>query len=403
VSNTTNLPERKNSVASSLGNYGTFIGIAASALVVIIIFAVTQLEFYERTRWERPSNEVWSNNFYVIGKWLSKTGHPVRFRPRWTGIENLSPREGGVYLQASLFDWEEGGDLLALVRQGLHLIISVDSPWYWEDESYGEEVSPEPINIPLEKLKTFLETLGVKLWYPSLDNRDAAGNEADEAEEDEPPDAPAYDRGVAFELAEAFSPDTALILRDRGGIIRLIRIPLGAGRITVTGECYFMYNGNLSNEMNSRVAWELTGGSLDAKRPGMLFIRGRRAVEGFFKNLAGRGNLAAPVVSVLVLILVGFWMVIPGFGIPLTEDLKRRGTITGRFRAEARFLSRYGAQRIYLETYLRELRRQNGDRGLGSAAKEIKEVEDALATTKKISPRKMAAYLKNLMSALEQK
>jgi hypothetical protein len=452
---------------SPLGNYGTFIGIAASALVILVIFGVTQLEVYERTKWVRPSRETWSNNFYVIGKWLSETGHPVRFRPRWTGIKTLSPRDGALYLQASLFDWEEGERvLLPWVREGGVLLISIDAPWYRGPESWEpDETAAVPEPVPEPGLEKFLANLGVTLWYPvesdSITEGDADEFEADMFEDDmfdegmsvseedaEEEAFPIYDRGIALELAEAFfaadrsiagsvgggsGADSGggngvdggsgagsvgiaggrepLVLRDQQGTIRLVRLALGKGYITVTGECYFMYTRYLSgfrgSEENARAAWEFTGGSLSAGRPGMLFIRGRRAAGGFFETLAERGNLMAPVVSILVLLLTGFWMVIPVFGIPLTEGHKRRGSIVDRFRAEARFLSRHGALRIYLETYLRELRRRSGGRNGGwSGGRElgrgVKEVEDALAAGGKIGRKKMAVYLKNLMSALER-
>jgi hypothetical protein len=95
-------------------------------------------------------------------------------------------------------------------------------------------------------------------------------------------------------------------------------------------------------------------------------------------------------------------MVIPVFGIPLTEERRRPTGIVDRFRAEARFLGRYGALRTYLIVYLRELHRYamagRGERKLGQ---DVQEVEQALAAGKKIGRKKMAVYLRNLMSALE--
>jgi hypothetical protein len=379
------------------GNYGTFIGIAASALIIIAIIAVTQLEVYERTKWERPSSEIRSDNFYVIGKWLGESGHPVRFRPRLTGIENLSPQEGALFIQASLFDWEKGEDvLLPWVREGGALLISIDAP----------ESAPEQL----------LEDLGIKLWYSAADESNDDSNTVEDSEEDledgleDDEFFPVYDRDIAFEIMEQYTKRESLILRGPEGAIRLIRIPLGKGWLTVTGECYCMYtryltrhltrhlSGHLSNKANIGAAWEFTGGLLKAERPGMLFIRGRRAAQGFLGALLERGNLAAPVVSALVLIFIGFWMVIPVFGIPLAEVRKRRSSIVDRFSAEARFLDHYGALRTYLEVYLRELHRRDG-RELGQ---DVKEVEHALAAGKKPGRRKMAVYLKNLMSALER-
>jgi hypothetical protein len=374
-------------------NYGIFIGIAAAVLTVVVIIAVTQFEIYERTRWVRPSSEVQSNNFYVIDTWLSASGHPVRFRPRWTGMENLSPRDGGLYLQASLFDWEQDGAVLEpWVREGGALLIAVDT-------TFGS-------TPPAPGLEAFLENLGVTLWYPGP-------NRVDDEEISEEEGFPVFDRAVAFELKGTFFETPPLVLRDLRDDIRLVRLPLGKGNVTVTGEWYFMYTqylgGSQRNPENARVAWEFTAGSLPEERPGILFIRGRRASGGLFRSLAERGNLVAPLLSVLALILAGFWMAIPGFGIPLAEGRpgsglrKKRASIGERFSAEARFLSRYGAQRIYLETYLRELRRRDGNRvGESKLGPEVAQVEEVLAVAKKLSRREMAVCLKKLMSAWER-
>jgi hypothetical protein len=232
------------------------------------------------------------------------------------------------------------------------------------------------------------------------DNGVAAGAEAEDGMVEDEYSFPYYDWTIGLELAEDSWPDKEpLILLDEWENIRLIRMPLGQGSLTVTGSCYFMYNYNLDIDADARLSWELTGASLGAERPGMLFVRGRQAAGGLFAALRERGNLLPPLVSIAVLVLVGFWTVIPGFGPRREEEAVDRAAITGRFTAEARFLHRYGAYGAYLEAYLQELRRRSGGREPG---REVKEVEAVLASGKKISQRKMAAYLKNLMSALEQ-
>jgi hypothetical protein len=304
------------------------------------------------------------------------------------------------------------------VREGGSLLIAVDDDWH-QGELESSFVTAAA--VPAPGLEAFLENLGVILWYPVPDNIndedeydeyeydvDSDTDESDEEILDEISDLPEeeglpmFDRAIAFELDDGTFRE-ALVLRDLREDIRLVRFPLGEGSVTVTGEWYFMYTdylgGSQRSHENARAAWEFTAGALPAERPGLLFVRGRRASGGFFESLAERGNLLAPVLSVLALILVGFWTVIPGFGIPLVEERKRPGNIGDRFSAEARFLSRYGAQRIYLETYLRELRRRAGGRKLGP---EVEKVEEALAAVKKLSRREMAVCLKNLMSALER-
>jgi hypothetical protein len=412
------------SASGSGSGYGIFTGILISALVVFGVLFISRLEIYERERWQRPSGEFRSNSFYVLGEWLSVAGHPVRFSPRWAGTGDISPREGGLFIQTSLYNWDSR-DILPWVREGGSLLISIDFPWYW---GAGEETEAPSAVLALER---FLADLGIRIRNPLLaededgapdedsGNSDSAAGEVPaegtlaeeaptgEAPAGETPAFPDYDYKIIFEEPAIPAPPPAasamptgsefLSLKDSEGNIRLVRRTLGKGRIAVTGSCVFMYNYRLEGEANARLAWELTGGSLGPERPGILFIRGRRGSGGLFEILREQGNLLPPVLSALVLILTGFWMVLPGFGVPPREETRPRLSITGRFSAEARFLRRHRGLEVYLEAYLRELRRLG--RGQGP---QIKEIEEALAAGKRIGPRKTAVYLKNLMSALEQ-
>jgi hypothetical protein len=365
--------------------------------LILAVLLITQFEIYERERWVRPAGEARSNNFHVLGKWLSGSGRPARFSPRWTGIKDIAPGEGGLFIQASLFDWEQE-EILSWVQGGGSLVVSIDFPWY---RSGPAEKPPAAVAA----LEAFLEKLGIRIRPPPGSADDPADMERIAAEEDGPAAAgeepqiyPNYDRLIAFEEpSPTVQSGDSLVLRDKEGDIRLIRRSLGKGRIAVAGYCMFMYNYFLGEEVNARLAWELTGASLGDGR-GILFVRGRRAAEGLFGILGERGNLPPLVLSCLVLVFVGFWTALPGFGIPLGEDPRRPPSIAGRFSVEARFLRRHDALEVYLKTYLRELRRRSRGREPGP---EIQEVEAALAAGKRIGPRKTAVYLKNLMSALE--
>jgi hypothetical protein len=410
--------------------------------VIAAVFIFSRFEIFEDEKWTPPSREFQSNNFYVLGEWLSSNGRPVRFYPRWTGLGALSPQDGGLFIQASLFDRDQEG-ILAWVREGGVLVVSVDFPWYRGD---GEGEIP-PAVLALER---FLGELDIRIRRPlreeaarddgeeapggnngetdgetgaagkapgSIAGGENAGEEDFFAAEnehgggegdggpDESRDFPEYDYSIIFEEPGFVSEDSEdsgagggfLTLRDSEGNVRLIRRPLGKGLVAVAGSCIFMYNYRLEDEPNARLAWELTGGSLGPGRPGFLFVRGRRSTGGLLGILGARGNLVPPILSALVLIFTGFWMVLPGFGVFPGEESRRPLSITGRFSAEARFLRRYNALEAYLEIYLRELRRRG--RTLG---RELEEVEEALAAGKKIGRVKTAVYLKNLMSALER-
>ena len=67
-----------------------------------------------------------------------------------------------------------------------------------------------------------------------------------------------------------------------------------------------------------------------------------------------RGNLVPVIISSLILIILGFWMVIPVFGLVLPEKQFTARPIKDRFIAEIRFLKKYEALNHYLHVYERE-------------------------------------------------
>jgi hypothetical protein len=197
---------------------------------------------------------------------------------------------------------------------------------------------------------------------------------------DDPPDPgqdDAGDAGIAFDRGVFFLPDEskispgARIFRDTAGGIRLVTLPLGEGSVTLTGVPYFMQSPHIGERQNALLAWELTG-ARDPENRGLLFIRGERrgasgsggmaagAGEmdrgpGFFEKLARRGRITALIISMVLLIVVSFWMVIPRFGVLERDDPGTGKPIRERFLAEARFLKKHRSLGAYLEAYIREL------------------------------------------------
>ena len=55
-----------------------------------------------------------------------------------------------------------------------------------------------------------------------------------------------------------------------------------------------------------------------------------------------------------LLIILGFWMVIPMFGLVSEEKQRSSRPIKDRFNAEIRFLKKYKALDYYLDIYKRE-------------------------------------------------
>ncbi|GHV49572.1 hypothetical protein AGMMS49579_01650 [Spirochaetia bacterium] len=368
-----------------MGRYKSILGIAAAVILILSVLAYTQLEIYQRTRPISPSQAVRANYFYALEKWLTKTGHPVRIDSHGSPFRIILAKERSVYIQASFFDWEDAAPILIpWVEEGGSLLISIEPSWYDEDEA---------------DFAQFLEAIGVQaeIWVPEDDEtvilHDLAHYVITENN---------FDLHFSFSVIKDFD-DTPLTLKDKQEIIRLVSIPLGKGSITVTGRPYFMYNDNLESEENARLSWQLTAANVQDEHPGVLFVRGRRAVKDLFGKLAERGNPLPPIVSVLVLVCIGFWMVIPGFGILRPENEQRTRPIRDRFSAETRFLKKYHALEGYLEVYLREIKYKCRDRELDPWDKYplIYEIENSLGEKKNLKHNEIIRSLKILENIME--
>jgi hypothetical protein len=161
-------------------------------------------------------------------------------------------------------------------------------------------------------------------------------------------------------------------MTDADGVTRLVTIPLGEGAITISGWLAFLTNRNIGEAPNARLAWELLG----SRKGAVLFISYEEHDRDFWGNLARRGDLVPLGVSLAVLLVVGFWMLIPRFGVVRDETPLPGKPIRERFLAEARFLDRHGAlEAAYFPAYTQESARksQNGA-GENPELEELKKV-----------------------------
>jgi len=133
--------------------------------------------------------------------------------------------------------------------------------------------------------------------------------------------------------------------------IKFAEIQIGDGAISLVDTPYFMQNDYLSNELNAQLAWKLTGARTDAYNMDILFVREPNwdGSKSFFGAIIERGNLKPIIISSLILIFVGFWMVIPVFGLVFNEKIRNSRPIKDRFTAEIRFLKKYKALDYYLD------------------------------------------------------
>jgi hypothetical protein len=324
-----------------MDNYRTIFIFCLAFLALLVLAGYAFFEIYPTANYRRPSAESLVNEYLALDRWLEKTGHPLRTASAG-GHELLEALpEKTLLIQSSRFDWsaEAAGAFLPWVEAGRNLVIFPDSPWYEEEEAEGPRNFLEGLGIITEKSPHFY----------------------DEAEETGPGDGefpdpgaePLFDLQVRF-MVEEKPGESAVTLKDRRGIIRLVTIFRGQGSVTVSGFPYFMASAYIGKEQNARLAWRLTGG-LDRENRGIYFIRGKDPDSGLWGKLAERGNIAIPGVSALVLLFIGLWMVLPAFGRPPREEERPGKPIGERFRAESRFLGKYGALDLYLGVYVEEL------------------------------------------------
>jgi hypothetical protein len=386
-----------------MNRYGVLTGVIISAAGILVLLGLSQLELYSRPGYVPASREVRANSFYALEKWLGSSGHPVRSEHEGvlsrdpTGfIRKLSGREGVVFLESSLFPREGAEDLLPWLREGGALILSLNPPW--DEELDGD-------------LLVFFDSLGIrvedaaKLPDPEEEAETGSGvpDEREGAGEDE--GTPLFHWRFRFSPAggkPAGEEAAPVFMKDRRGLGRLAEIPLGKGSLTVIGLPLFMYNGNLKEEVNARLAWDLTAGKTPAERPEILFVRGGGAVKSLTGRLLERGNVLPPLAAALFLILTGFWMLIPSFGIPRWENPEGGlRSIRERFRAEAQFLKRHRALGLYLEAYIREIEYRGRVRNRDTADL-VEPVKVLLQSGRRPGCREAVRRLESLMEVLER-
>jgi len=333
------------------------IGFAVSAaLLALLAFAAWSLfETYPRTRYNPPSREARVNEYLALDRWLGDQGIGVRVES--TGDLNTISRadERHIFIQASLFRWtfDAVEHLVQWVEEGGTLYLVFDT--YSELESY--------------EILFLLEEFGItaEAGFPAY---------SDDS------DFPDYDRRFFFEVSAGVDAS----LKDRNGAVKLVMAAYGRGKIIVSGEPHFLKSTSIGDAPNARLAWALfahNGWEQDPPDEGLrenswLFIRGTARARGLFGDLFRQGNLPVLLVSLLVLIVIGFWAVIPLFGLVRDGTEKPGKPLRERFLAEALFIKKYGNLNFYLEAYMKEIRRRLAIIG-GPGEDEQKRITEILA------------------------
>ena len=359
-------------------------------VIVIAIFVVTvalgmaaytNLEIYPRRYSADPSAEVSANRYIAVERWLGQTGHPVRVSSGENVSWIVSAKERAVIVEESALDWENAeARLLPWIRDGGALVITLD------------------IRSNHGGIEEFISRFGIGIQEADEEdeaeyNEESSGDddaeykkhllgaaEPDTTSAQHNTDALTFDTACGFVLAGPLIEDISNIsvITDSDGIIRLVTVSLGKGTITFTGILYCMTNQFIEQEANARLAWSLTAAQTTAENPKVLFIRDRTFRKGIFGRIAERGNYVPLVVSALALIVIGFWMVIPSFGIAPREEQPWARPITERFLAETRFLKKYNALDHYVQVYVREITPRSGSLFDDTVKNEIADMAQAV-------------------------
>ena len=338
-------------------NYIIAFAVTLAALGILAFAAWALFETEPTTKLVSPSSEARRNQYLALDRWLQSSGIPVRIEKSGDLSTIMEAKEKQIFIQASLFrwndeavdyfiDWIDGGGTLFLVLEmstNTNMMRLDDYP-YSQYDWYGEESL-----LLLEEFGITTET-GTGLPGFHYD-----------------PEAPSFDHDVSFEIDEDMD---ALTLKDWTGLIRLVEVKSGKGRLIVSGRPRFLLSPYIGDAPNARLAWAIFGTDdrgAAAPAEGCLFIRGKTKVSGLFGSLWRQGNMSVLLVSVLVLLVTGFWMVIPIFGLVRDNDDKLGKPLRERFLAEGRFLKRYDALELYRLVYVKEIRRRFGRKeGLSS-------------------------------------
>jgi hypothetical protein len=405
--------------------------IAAAVLIFGAVF-YTFFEIVPYTRFTGPSGEAEANPFLALDRWLAETGHPVRVLERGNLNTLAAGPEKTVYVEDSCFSWIGEGETAVIltdwIRGGGNLIAALnDATVDWRLEEYLDGLGIEVLDrmAQLERWEEEQEegeaenTAGGEAPGEEAAGEGEAAAEAPEGgaetpEEGEEERSPAFEGGVSFRInkkapeVDKISVMTETVSSSRGGReeIRLLRLYMGKGTLTLSGRSYFFNSYNLNNRANAELAAALLA-EPESSAAGVLFIRGFLDKNRLFGALIDRGDLRPLGAALITLIVLGFWMAVPPFGRPRPLSAWPGKPLRERFLAEGLFLKKYGALDKYVEAYRRELEQRRGTGGpeTGRPERVIPKAPDWVETKKhaKSCLEAFMRYQREAMDILEGK
>jgi len=338
------------------------------AFAVLAFLAYSNLEVYPRNKYTAQSREVSANYFHAMEQWLKETGRTVSVEYYIFPRRLIDAQEKVIMVSSNAFYWYDNTEeITKWIEQGGFFILCLDTNY----------------NSPDENLVEFLSDFGISFEYaaPVINTEPLPENE-------EPP----QDTFINFQSRLIFhinNEENFNVIKNNEGFIKLAELTIGKGSFTVTGMPVFMYNNSLKREANAKLAWSLTGAriSKETKKQNtnaaadILFVReqiNRTPSNSLLGAIFERGNFFPVIISAVILILSGFWMVIPGFGLVFTEKKRTSRPVKDRFTAEISFLKKHHALDYYLDIYSRE--RKTGAVNKSETVISNKEVINAIRT-----------------------
>jgi len=303
--------------------------------VVIFFFALlgflayNNLEIYEGKRFIAPSYEVSSNLYYAMELWLKETGHNVRNENFFSTSRLADTAEKVIIAHSSSIRLRNAAELVQWIENGGCFILCLDIA----------------DNVLSDNIIDFLSEFGITAEY--------AQRVQTLSENPDRESMPVFQTRVSLKTD---NEENFYLMKDSRNNIKLAEIKIGSGVLTVTGLPVFMYNYNLTRDVNAELAWKLTGERTGSENMGILFARqqSRAGDTSVLGAIFKRGSLVPVFISAFILITAGFWMVIPVFGLVPREKKSALRPIEDRFTAEARFLQKHHALDYYLGIYRRE-------------------------------------------------
>lgn len=322
------------------------------AIVVILTSAAYQLfEVYKKTVRTNTGEAAKENRFLAMDRWLDLSGHKIRIAEKGDVALLKDAPEDLVLIFTSCFDFTDHQTIIDLVKQGKKIMIFYDR--LFDDTYYNlsDELVKIKKNIDEENNKKNNEKVDVK---PETDAEKEKEKNNTEDDED------TY--SISDKLEDGYF------------------LEIGDGVINIGADAYIMENHALENKNDIQKAWAYTG-ALDRDKKGIFIIRSKNVENGtvwdinnnsaltFWKLAAQKGALAPLVLSIIALIVFGFWMTLMPFGKYIKEKEIKGKQIRERFLAEGRFYKKYNL----LNNYKKYFFEKSSDKNIS-----IKELRDVL-------------------------